>query len=289
MALIKCSECGKEISDKASSCIHCGCPIEITDDMDNSVLEKQEDTLDDNSNLVLDETIINTNTTEENKKKSKRGIVVAVLVVLALIGFSIISKVYSEEKRDNRDDSQADATYTLKKEIDPEYLDMMLASMGTEYDDFEGVSFHYSMKMMHKSVDGTLTKHPIDGMYLYLVRKGNTITPRVVFLYRGDDWIFFDTVKINVAGTIYEIPLDTSDIKRDTVSGGSVVERCDMVATQEILDIAEAIASNSDSTIRLQGDKSITIDLNDAERPYVQRDMVMEVLGKYHRILKKDE
>lgn len=28
MALIKCSECGKEISDKAKSCIHCGCPIE---------------------------------------------------------------------------------------------------------------------------------------------------------------------------------------------------------------------------------------------------------------------
>ena len=28
MALIKCSECGKKISDKASVCIHCGCPIE---------------------------------------------------------------------------------------------------------------------------------------------------------------------------------------------------------------------------------------------------------------------
>lgn len=28
MALIKCPECGKEISDKASACIHCGCPIE---------------------------------------------------------------------------------------------------------------------------------------------------------------------------------------------------------------------------------------------------------------------
>ena len=27
MALIKCPECGKEISDKASACIHCGCPI----------------------------------------------------------------------------------------------------------------------------------------------------------------------------------------------------------------------------------------------------------------------
>lgn len=29
MALIKCSECGKEISDKSTACIHCGCPIEI--------------------------------------------------------------------------------------------------------------------------------------------------------------------------------------------------------------------------------------------------------------------
>lgn len=28
MALIKCSECGKEISDRASSCPNCGCPID---------------------------------------------------------------------------------------------------------------------------------------------------------------------------------------------------------------------------------------------------------------------
>ncbi len=27
MALIKCPECGKEISEKAPACIHCGCPI----------------------------------------------------------------------------------------------------------------------------------------------------------------------------------------------------------------------------------------------------------------------
>ena len=27
MAMIQCPECGKEVSDKAISCIHCGCPI----------------------------------------------------------------------------------------------------------------------------------------------------------------------------------------------------------------------------------------------------------------------
>ena len=27
MALISCSECGKEISDRATACPHCGCPL----------------------------------------------------------------------------------------------------------------------------------------------------------------------------------------------------------------------------------------------------------------------
>ena len=30
MALIKCSECGKEISDKAAACVHCGCPVSVS-------------------------------------------------------------------------------------------------------------------------------------------------------------------------------------------------------------------------------------------------------------------
>ena len=30
MALIKCPECGKEISDKAPACIHCGYPLSTT-------------------------------------------------------------------------------------------------------------------------------------------------------------------------------------------------------------------------------------------------------------------
>ena len=30
MALIKCPECGKEISDKAAACPHCGCPVPVS-------------------------------------------------------------------------------------------------------------------------------------------------------------------------------------------------------------------------------------------------------------------
>lgn len=31
MSLIKCSECGREISDKAAACPHCGCPVNLSD------------------------------------------------------------------------------------------------------------------------------------------------------------------------------------------------------------------------------------------------------------------
>lgn len=31
MALIKCSECGKEISDKAKTCPNCGAPVQSND------------------------------------------------------------------------------------------------------------------------------------------------------------------------------------------------------------------------------------------------------------------
>ena len=48
MALIKCPECGKEISDKASACPNCGCPVdyrgheEVFDDNDNVMWHEDE-------------------------------------------------------------------------------------------------------------------------------------------------------------------------------------------------------------------------------------------------------
>ena len=40
MSMIRCSECGKEISDKAKVCVHCGNPLENAE-QDNSVNEKK--------------------------------------------------------------------------------------------------------------------------------------------------------------------------------------------------------------------------------------------------------
>lgn len=42
MALIKCPECGKQISDKAPACIHCGCPIQQVHTQQQYAPPKQE-------------------------------------------------------------------------------------------------------------------------------------------------------------------------------------------------------------------------------------------------------
>ncbi|MEY8339465.1 zinc-ribbon domain-containing protein [Lachnospiraceae bacterium 62-35] len=49
MALIKCPECGREVSDKADKCIHCGYPLKV-----KSIINNQEYDLSYELELVLD-------------------------------------------------------------------------------------------------------------------------------------------------------------------------------------------------------------------------------------------
>lgn len=70
MAMIKCKECGKEVSDKAKTCIHCGCPVN-------------------ESNAKKDNITINT---ISSKLSEKKVIFVIGFIVVALL-VVIISKL----------------------------------------------------------------------------------------------------------------------------------------------------------------------------------------------------
>ena len=59
MALIKCPECGRDISDKANACVHCGYPLSKA--ADNA--EKKE------SNKELTQTVESQETLLPNKAK----------------------------------------------------------------------------------------------------------------------------------------------------------------------------------------------------------------------------
>ena len=42
MTMIRCEDCGKEISDKSTECVYCGCPTKYSNKPEN-VIDKQDE------------------------------------------------------------------------------------------------------------------------------------------------------------------------------------------------------------------------------------------------------
>ena len=81
MALIKCKECGKEISDAADSCPHCGFPLKQESNNDENITKKQM------------EEIVKDSEKRAYKDKTKKSIsscivwIVIFFIILVIIGY----------------------------------------------------------------------------------------------------------------------------------------------------------------------------------------------------------
>ena len=82
MALIKCPECGQEISDQATSCPNCGCPMKENEEI-TEIVELIE---------------------EKNIKKQRRRnkvLVVGIIVVAILVAGGVTNKISQSAKSDH--------------------------------------------------------------------------------------------------------------------------------------------------------------------------------------------
>lgn len=69
MALIKCSECGNEISDEEERCVYCFCPIEEQHSLENKLMINKTNDINKLSNKVKSDML-----KEKNKLKNEREI-----------------------------------------------------------------------------------------------------------------------------------------------------------------------------------------------------------------------
>lgn len=117
MALISCSECGRELSDKAKTCPHCGCPITTEEPA----------------------TYISQAKTEAPKKHTFAIILVVLfIIVIASIGFVIVMRLMEHNQPSNSIEGFIDDVFNRDilslEEVDPSVVTVYCYDMyGKEY------------------------------------------------------------------------------------------------------------------------------------------------------------
>ena len=124
MALIKCPECGKEISDKALKCPQCGYPLKGDDIADNITSGVNTQKGSDSKNILIKIKESIHRVFRIILSDSKKRLVGIIIIAIALIGiiFSVIGNVIGN--RLSVEDISIDK--------------WRLTSSGTYYDDYEG-------------------------------------------------------------------------------------------------------------------------------------------------------
>jgi len=91
MALIKCPECGREISDKAESCPHCGMPIETSMTVAETKTDESKITESGVDEPEVDESKLDEHNTDEIKigesirKRVPRKFAIIAVVIIAIV------------------------------------------------------------------------------------------------------------------------------------------------------------------------------------------------------------
>ena len=109
MALIKCIDCGKEVSDRAQNCPNCGCPIECSIAANNSKIENVE-------NVVSDIEETSTPTKKQSLTTNKKVLFVFGIVAVALI---ILIVVLISNGDENASDNATVDTSTITPAVTP--------------------------------------------------------------------------------------------------------------------------------------------------------------------------
>ncbi len=204
MALIKCSECGREISDKASSCPHCGCPVVGTEELVEKPAVKKDDS-EGNEEETKQEEIKSEESKPKVKKKLSKGGIIAIIVAVVVIAVAAIA--YFVLNTDSRNYNSAQELF--KEEKFQEALEMF-----TELGDYED-----SVEMAEKceyelSVDGQFMRSLSKGLMARWAESDTQAEQGVI----GEDPDLYNKyceIELEYIGGFSEQTFDNSELEAD--------------------------------------------------------------------------
>lgn len=150
MALIKCSECGKDISDQATSCPGCGCPVKHEQDAPPQFAQQnaqnvppqfaQQNTQNVPPHFAQQNNSPNPSVnTGARPKKKGHGCLTTVIVILALMVIFIFAGVSNETKSRNASAESSVVTKEEAQNIDDEIWAKVIEVMKINNDLLQGM------------------------------------------------------------------------------------------------------------------------------------------------------
>lgn len=310
MALIKCTECGKDVSEKATACPNCGCPIEeiVIKIEENAKLKTECTKL--QPNKLNEETTASLEKADSPKERPLQQMLIfpAILIVICVIGFSLIN--FKNKTQDN-ETGTVQGTSDIKIETEALSTDAEIeaeieqerkrrAEENAEKATREAkrvkqikYEINEQRKQLHRVVDNVenitwlyskLTPHPniISGnvLYCYIGDFTDTASLRVVYGFSQDDWVFMDSIIFNIDGSIREFPVDYSDRKTDINDG--IAEWVDWYVDDKDIEFLQSIANSKKTLVKFRGDtkqRSFTVTPN-------QKNAIKQIL-KYYMLKEK--
>lgn len=194
----------------------------------------------------------------------------AVIIILAAIG-SLSSDVDDTTISDAAPAARPPERELIAGDERKRVVSTVTKGLVEERDKMEKISFYSASKPVYSR----------SGIDAYVSLPDNTLPLlRMKPIYFGDNWIFYESIKIMVDDVIvYERAFKRSDIVRDN-SAGSVWETADFVAKESELGVLKAIANSKSATIRFSG----TERRHDHEVTSKERKNIRRILDAYEKL-----
>lgn len=237
MSLIKCNECGKEISDKATTCPNCGCPISVK---------------------PKDEAIKN------NAKKKKSHTPSILIIIICIIAFSAIvngiSKSTKKEESDKTVNSNVSNESTARVEPTTEsYIgvneeskiedwSVLITSAGVTDKISENNTWGFTPKEGNKyfKIDCTITNNGTNAhTFLPSLNLKNDISAKIIY---KTEYEYTSTILLGYSNDLH----DTTVNPLSTKSGSIAFEIPDSIATtnEELILVISAGRKNIKFKVR---------------------------------------
>lgn len=181
-----------------------------------------------------------------------------------------------EEKRKEEERKKLEA-----EKIKVEKIKNLLSNFNKKYDEFKDVTF-YNTKQYTDDYGN---------IHIYIGQSGkeyniesNSIWFRVKFTYQGNDWVFFDNIKIKTDNNLYDVILTSEEYRNkytDTIWGGGVIESTDLLFVKNDISMLRDIVNSKEVKIRYEGDKrSRDKKLSDKDKNNLAK--VLEIIEIYY-------